>query len=137
MKRHHTLTVLLAWMAAAHGSAQAEPLGRLFFTPERRAAIERRQQANSAQPSPVDATTRLDGIVARSGGGATVWLNSRPRQAGSDGIALASGRVALTTGAGAPALLRVGETFDRETSHISDLIAGGSIHVGKAPAPSR
>ena len=60
--------------------AQAQELGRLFFTPEQRAALDARRKARvpdkpaaaSAVEQPV---TRVDGAVRRSGGRSTVWVN--------------------------------------------------------------
>lgn len=58
------------------GSAQAQELGRLFFTPEQRAALDARRKARmpdkpaaTVVASPV---TKLDGFVQRSSGPSTV-----------------------------------------------------------------
>jgi hypothetical protein len=74
----------------AKPAAQAEePLGRLFFTPAQRASLDiaRKQRARTAVASdntaeetaaPVPQTITYDGVVRRSDGKSTVWLNSRP-----------------------------------------------------------
>lgn len=71
--------------------AQAEPLGRLFFTPEERAAmgaVTGRESAisgfaaaegDSAAAPPANALT-FNGYVKRSGGKNTVWLNGKPHR---------------------------------------------------------
>jgi hypothetical protein len=72
--------MLLAWTAGA-----AE-LGRLFFTPEQRATLDKaRQQNNRAevgteneQPAaPVPQNISVDGVIRRSDGKSTIWLNNR------------------------------------------------------------
>ena len=59
-------------MAIFLGTAQAQELGRLFFTPEQRAALDARRKARvpdkpaaAVVASPV---TKLDGFVQRSSG---------------------------------------------------------------------
>ena len=63
------------------GPGRSEELGRLFFTPQERADLDRRgvQREPAASQAPAETTqVRLDGIVRRSDGSATVWLNGRP-----------------------------------------------------------
>ena len=83
--------------------------------------------------------TRLDGYVKRSGGKSTVWLNGEPVPAGA---ASAGARIypsrdridTVTVGAGEGEgerriPLRVGETLERDTGDIQDVIGGGTIEV--------
>ncbi len=61
-------------------AAEAQELGRLFFTPERRAAMERQRTQNVEEARTLQGTTMsLDGVVYRSSGKATVWITSRLR----------------------------------------------------------
>jgi len=57
----------------------AQDLGRLFFTPEQREALDSRRKARvpdkPAAAMVVSPTTRVDGFVKRSGGPSTVWVN--------------------------------------------------------------
>ena len=54
--------------------AEAEALGRLFFTPEQRAQLEySRQQSGQAQDGVH--TLAVNGIVQKQGGRRTVWIN--------------------------------------------------------------
>ena len=68
---------LLTWIILMP-NLQAQELGRLFFTPEQRQALDARRKARvpdkpaTAVASP---TTRLDGYVKRSSGPSTVWVN--------------------------------------------------------------
>src|SRR5262249_17199360 len=73
MSRALALLVLALAAAAAH----PEELGRLFCTPEQRAALDARRSARLPD-NPVSAArpvTRVDGFVKRSAGPSTVWIN--------------------------------------------------------------
>lgn len=60
----------------------AEPLGRLFFTPEQRAQLEySKPQHNDSAGSGRGLT--VNGIVQRQGGKRTAWINGVPQQAGN------------------------------------------------------
>jgi len=59
----------------------AEPLGRLFFTPEQRAQLDYSKLQNSDSGSGGRALT-VNGIVQKHGGKRTVWINGVPQQAG-------------------------------------------------------
>ena len=77
--------VVLTWTASTQVAAQ--PLGRLFFTPAERAALDASRgqkqvprklvsdKALEAPPTPQIIT--FDGLVRRSDGKSTVWLNHR------------------------------------------------------------
>lgn len=127
--------------------AQAEPLGRLFLTPERRAVLERQRQLNiqeNTQETVVVEKLHLNGVVHRSGGKTTVWVNGRPqRDDDNTGIVLRTspqgpGRVAVSIGDENPTTLRIGETLNRGTREKTDGLAGGQLqihsdHAGKRP----
>ncbi len=70
---------------AAALPAGAEPLGRLFFTPERRAALERQRQLNIQETQQVieGATLTVSGVVRRSSGRTTTWVNNTPQEPGN------------------------------------------------------
>ena len=76
--RRFVLAALPAFALA--GPCAAEPLGRLFFTPEQRATLESLQTA-PATAAPAASTDRVtvNGIIQRSGGPATVWINGVPQ----------------------------------------------------------
>ncbi|OQY70928.1 MAG: hypothetical protein B6D47_06895, partial [Rhodocyclaceae bacterium UTPRO2] len=62
-------------LLAAGAHAADETLGRLFFTPERRAALERQRQLNirETQKTIEGAELGVSGIVQRSSGKNTAW----------------------------------------------------------------
>lgn len=82
------LIVCGALVAAAGPAPAAERLGRLFFTPAQRSSLDvaRTQRARATlstekteqEAAPVAQTITYDGMVRRSDGRTTVWLNSRP-----------------------------------------------------------
>lgn len=79
--RHaQVLLVVLSALLPAPGILAAEPLGRLFFTPEQRATLESLGLAPAAAAAPTasDSIT-VNGIIQRSGGPATVWINGVPQ----------------------------------------------------------
>lgn len=72
-------TGLLGLLLTASTVANAEQLGRLFFTPEQRAQLESLRQENS--PDDTHSIT-VNGIVQKHGGARTVWINGVPQPAG-------------------------------------------------------
>lgn len=135
-------------LGAAQG-AQAQELGRLFFTPEQRAALDARRKARvpdkPAAPVIESPTTRVNGAVIRRDGKSTVWVDGEmiPEGAQPAGARVvqrgaASGSVSIPTVEGAPQRsLRVGETLDRTSGEVHDVIGDGEVRVerrGTAPA---
>jgi hypothetical protein len=89
-------------------AADAPELGRLFFTPERRSTLERQRTLNVQEAQSLQGTSMsLDGVVYRSSGKATVWVNN---QAQTEGESSRTG-VTATISPGTPgsALLAPGE----------------------------
>ena len=87
-----TAACLAAALLMLPNAAGAE-LGRLFFTPAQRAALdvarkqnirlemgneETERQQNGANAAPLPQTVRLNGMIRRSDGNNTVWLNNKP-----------------------------------------------------------
>jgi len=86
----------------------AEELGRLFFTPEQRAQLERPQQQNGDSLNNTSVLT-VNGIVQKHGGERTVWINGVPQLAGkSDELAPDSLPVAVP-GQSSPVNVKVGQ----------------------------
>ena len=135
----------LAMLAPAY-AADAPELGRLFFTPERRATLERQRTFNIQEAQTLQGNTMtLDGVVYRSSGKATVWIN---RQAQTEGEASRTGVSAtispktpgsalLTPGEEAPAQLKVGEAMNRATGERNTRLGGGVVVTPTTPALRR
>ena len=145
MKRLAPLALLLALLSA--GPAAAQQLGRLFFTPEQRAALDARRAARLPdKPAAVaeSPTTRVDGYVKRSSGKSTVWVDGEAMPDGLqlEGLRVQRGndptRVTVTIGEdGRRIVLRVGETLDRATGQVKDVIGDGEIRVRRGGAQGR
>lgn len=94
-------------LTAATG-ANAEELGRLFFTPEQRVQLEYSQQQSNDSPGNAHSLT-VNGIVQKHGGERTVWINGVPQPAGkSDERAPESLPVAVP-GQSQPVKVKVGQ----------------------------
>lgn len=129
------LMVILATLLIRQVQAQSAPLplGRLFLAPETRAQLERQRQLNVQESRSLEAgAIRLDGVVVRSSGNSTVWVNHQDTR--ETGVITRTsrkdpGQALLTTGNEAPADLKVGVTLDRATRETSGGLAGGEIRV--------
>lgn len=111
-RRLHLLALWLGLAPAGH----AEPLGRLFFTPAQRAAWDQQRQLQPVAEPGAAALLSMDGLVRRSSGRQTTWINGR----------------ASTEAAPLPAgvrRLKVGETIDLESGERTDLLKGGRLAV--------
>lgn len=135
MKRLLVLVLLLGLSEAA--SAQ-EPFGRLFFTPEQRQALDARRRARLPdRPSApvVSPTTRLDGYVQRGNGKSTVFVNGEPvPETAPEAPRIGTGRVTVNVGeSGARTGLRPGESLDRGTGEVKDVLGNGQIEIKRTP----
>ena len=130
--------VLLAPTTAALG----QELGRLFFTPEQRAALDARRKARVPDTPAVavvaSPTTRVDGFVRRSGGPSTVWVNGEPLgEHGPEaprivrGAATSDPRVSVPVGEGGIRFsLKPGQVLDRGSGEITDILGrSGEVRV--------
>jgi hypothetical protein len=145
MKPAALLALAIALLGA--NPAAAQELGRLFFTPEQRAALDARRAARLpdkptvARESP---TTRVDGYVARSSGRSTVWVDGEALADGAqpDGLRVQRGRdagkVNVTFGEQARRIeMRVGETLDRSTGDVKSVVGSGEVRVERRGAQPR
>jgi hypothetical protein len=84
---------LIAALGAGGASLAAAPAdpGRLFYTPAQRAQLEAARIRNVTQDGQAEAalappSQRFDGVVIRSDGASTHWVNGQP-QIGASGVA--------------------------------------------------
>jgi hypothetical protein len=136
------LLALLAFVSLGNISepCSAQETGRLFFTPEQRQALDARRRARlpdrPSAPVIASPTTRLDGYVTRDNGKSTVWVNGEalPESAPEAPRIGGSGRVTVNVGdGGARGSLRPGETLDRGTGEVKDVLGNGEIRVRPSP----
>ena len=125
----------LAVLAPAFAAEPAE-LGRLFFTPEKRATLERQRTLNVQEAQSLQGSTMsLDGVVYRSSGKATVWINQQAQnenESARTGVsavisAKTPGRALLAPGEETPAQLKVGESVNRATGERNTRLGGGVV----------
>jgi hypothetical protein len=136
--------MLFAVLLGLPPAVQAQSLGRLFLTPAQRAALDlRRASRVPDRPEVViveSPTARIDGQVVRSDGRSTVWVNGLPVREGaqSEGLRVApAANVAdsVSVAIGEPARsveLKVGESMNRDTGEVRDLLGDGSVGVSAA-----
>ena len=134
---------VLGFAITGAASAQAQELGRLFFTPEQRAALDARRKARvpdkpAAVPVTESPVTRVNGAVQRDGGKSTVWVNGEMIQENAQADNARAlprepnpGRVSVPAGEGSRRYdMRVGESLDRGSGEVRDVIGEGEIKIG-------
>jgi hypothetical protein len=126
------------------GSARAEALGRLFTTPQQRAVLERLRHAPPPAPKPkvveqpkvvvppppeVPRIT-VNGVVIRSDGDSTAWVNGQSTGEGRDEIdsvqvnprRIRGLAVPITTPSNLPDVrLKPGQSYDPATGTVVDI----------------
>ena len=121
--------------------APAQDLGRLFFTPERREALDRQRQFKVPEnlEVPDDPTLTINGVVTRSSGKRTVWINGTAQEDGhaDSGLVVAPsrgnpGQVLVQPEDGPTTRVGVGDTVNRNTGDATDLLGDGSIKIRPA-----
>ena len=137
MKR---VALVLALCLPMPGALAQDTLGRLFFTPQQRASLDAaREKAVQPQPRPAESQTpapvakapppkvmTLNGIVRRSDGGTTVWVNDRAMHGSFGDVDVAGGagsRAAVTVrlpSRGRHVRLKVGQTVDATTGAVEE-----------------
>lgn len=123
----------------AGGDRYATEIGRLFNTPEQRAALERQRQLDIRETQAMPGETmQLNGIVRRKGKPSTVWINNQPQtdktRDAPVGVQLDPRdptRARLSSGGEAPVDLRVGESVNRITQERNDVVAPNAVRVEK------
>lgn len=150
VKRAATAIVLLLIASGSVSSRAAEPLGRLFFTPAQRTTLDagkeldRPKQAGPAVRGPRSVT--VNGVVTRSDGESTVWVNGRPADARRPDTATITAKPAGAASArvrvmDSDARLRVGQTLDRRTGKVTEAYqrkpAAGDGEATAQPAPAQ
>jgi len=103
----HRARIMALVISLSSAPVFAQPaLGRLFFTPAERAALDRAPADAQASAEPTSRT--LNGIVRRSDGQGTVWIDGKPQVRRLAG----TGRVAVKAANGDEQGLKVGESTD-------------------------
>jgi hypothetical protein len=140
-----SLMLMASLLATCLGAARAEDeaVGRLFFTPERRAALDRQRGLNIHEGRVMEGNSlTVNGVIRRSSGKSTVWINGVPH---NDDLPTSDvqpridprdpSKVVLTTGQEPPVELKVGESINRATREKGDGLDGGSVEVKRGVKP--
>lgn len=115
-------------------------LGRLFYTPERRKALDQQRLSNRPAEKQVESQQlSFDGLVQRSSGKRTVWVNGRAlteHDSNVLGVSTRSGdagraRISIPNEGGYQ--MAVGSQVNRETGETSSPLKGGRIQVLSRP----
>lgn len=127
------ITATLLGLAAP---ASAEPLGRLFFSPDERAILDQQRQKGSSVVVTSTERITLNGIVQRSSGKTTLWINRLPQNENEtpQGVTVQPGKTSkpsavLLLPSGKQVQLKAGQTFDA----AKDSVREG--YEGAAPLP--
>ena len=113
-----------------------EALGRLFFTPERRQALDHQREFNiqENQVEPEEPALTINGVVSRSSGRRTVWVNGQPQDENEapGGIVIDTtrqkpGEVEVRSDDKRIGRVNVGDTINRNTGDASPVLNGGRI----------
>ena len=131
--RRLIMAILLTGLAV-RGFAQEPALGRLFLTPEQRAALDNARRTKIRAEAMVAAAEKkpkippaksvtINGVVSRSDGESTIWVNGRPTEGETeDGM-----RVVIAPGSQSSVVLREpakGKQVRLKVGQHADLISG-------------
>ncbi|MGH8671508.1 MAG: hypothetical protein ACREUA_05650 [Burkholderiales bacterium] len=133
------ILLMLSWIAPT----AAEPLGRLFFTPVQRAALDSaRQQQRSARledDSPIAQTgsVELNGMIQRSDGKTTLWINKQMENDSSVKARVAKrGQVIMTLPESQRDVeLKVGQMLDMTSGKVKEAYQKPVLSAGEGIAP--
>ena len=144
-----SLLVLLLAMGAA---SAAEPLGRLFYTPAQRAQLDvLRSKKNVAvpvaeqqEPLALPEVVTYGGVVRRSDGKTTVWINNQVVNDGkaTDGLAISSrvrpdDSVSLKLPQASGSIdLKVGQSVEIGSGTVAEPYALSKLPVHAPPKPA-
>lgn len=120
--------LMLGCLLATCAQAQPPAIGRLFTTPQERYQIDVARgliappspdpaPAEAGEPDPPPAPVTVNGVVRRSGGKSTVWLNQQEEQ---QRLGKQSG-VSVTLPSGRQVRIKPGQSVDMNTGAVRDV----------------
>ncbi|MFH1493279.1 MAG: hypothetical protein ABIG70_00580 [Pseudomonadota bacterium] len=129
MKRYSAMIVFGIWMLTSMQCWADDSLGRLFYTPEQRARMdvarqhERSIKIDEEESTPPPVNIHLNGVITRSDGRSTVWINNRIQNDTSQVAAVGKGgevRV-VTPDAQRTIRLKVGQSIDMSSGEVEEV----------------
>jgi hypothetical protein len=129
--RHACLLAVATFLSTEVALAQDKALGRLFYTPDQRAALNANIRSVTKTPkkrAPIPRSVTLSGVVTRSDGERTVWVDGQAYHQGNPDdvrVITNSGDPGLAElkvrGVGKRVPVRVGQQLDPASGITSEL----------------
>jgi|APFre7841882724_1041349.scaffolds.fasta_scaffold00893_6 hypothetical protein len=122
-------------VVALPAAAQDSELGRLFYTPQQRAELDKRRVSNvpaqtEAAPVVQQPDVTLNGYVGRSSGKTTTWVNGVPKY---DTVRSQDpSRLSIDAGDGRRSM-KVGATLNTSRGEVRDVLGDGQIRINSQP----
>ena len=111
----------------AEAPAESHKIGRLFYSPDERAMLDQLRQKSSGTTVSATEQITLNGIVRRSSGKTTTWINQLPQHESEtpQGIAVRQGQASkpsalLLLPSGRQVNLKAGQTFDTTKGKVRE-----------------
>ena len=111
----------------AEATTESHKIGRLFFSPDERAMFDRLRQKRGGSTVSATEQITLNGIVRRSSGKTTAWINQLPQHENEtpQGIAVRQGQASkpsalLLLPSGRQVNLKAGQTFDATKGKVRE-----------------
>jgi hypothetical protein len=126
--KKHTMKNLLLVILLTVVSTSAVAYGKVFFSPDKRAALEKQRFQevvldSSVQPTQLEIIT-VDGFVYRSNGRSTVWINGAPEFGRKNKIRRDLSSVTISN-----SVVPVGDSVNVITKDTVHIIGSGSIKI--------
>lgn len=129
MNRFSVMMLFAAWVLASSPVFADEALGRLFYTPEQRARMdvarqhERSVRIDEEESAPQSANILLNGVITRSDGKSTLWINNRIQSNELPAATVGkSGEVRVAApGAQGTVRLKVGQSIDISSGVVEEV----------------
>ena len=102
-------TCLAALLFATIPAANADNLGRLFFTPAQRAQLDYNYARNAPAEGNSSSVLTVNGIVQKNGGARTVWVNGVAQSVGKNNEGTATTQTVTIPGKSHPVKIKVGQ----------------------------
>ncbi|MDR2507877.1 MAG: hypothetical protein LBD67_07795 [Candidatus Accumulibacter sp.] len=130
--------LLIGFLPVAH-ARDSGTLGRLFFTPERRQSLDHQRNSGLQGKAVIPGGglgLSVNGVVVRSSGKRTVWINGHPRDETDKEIAISASmktpaRITIRSGDMSVSSAKVGNTLFRDTGEVDDLLRDGAVTLKK------
>lgn len=101
--------VIILLALAASATAQAAELGRLFFSQDERAQLERQHVLSADEAGNDSRSLIVNGVIQRDGGKRIIWINGEQQPASAADAHTPASVPVILPGKSAPVKLKVGQ----------------------------